>query len=337
LAQVVSGQSLAETVTLLRKLPRHRHGEREARSLFDRFKSAHPGLPCRLVIDAKPGSDALDYDILLTIPDAGAVALSWRPDGGIPWTALYADHWAANFVLTVDDYSTSIQSALIYLGVRLRRRPDLMRELVDRSLTFAAMEDPPEINDTELELAIDEFRRAQGLFSGVATQSWLDEMQLTMETLEQLVAESLQLQKFKSATVSAAKVRTHFESHRSGFDRLTVMRLEGLTRSSARDVTVRWRQRGTCPAFDRRQTLLRSPKGRLDTLFACDLPPEYGVEPVGAVVGPIPGESGVWVGQVLERSVARFDRATRERISQLLFETWLAEKRSKASICWHWV
>src|SRR5664279_2136214 len=189
-AQNLIGQSLADAVALLRELPRQRHGERAARSLFERFKVAHPTLPCRLVIDAKPGSDKLDYDVVFTVPEAGAVALSWHPDEGVPWTALYADHWAANFVLSVDDRSTSIQSALIYLRARLQRRPDLMRELVDRSLTFAAMqEQPPEIGDEELSLAVDEFRRAQGLFSGEATQAWLDEMQLTLESLEDLVAE----------------------------------------------------------------------------------------------------------------------------------------------------
>jgi len=290
------------------------------------------------VIVAKPGSDVLDYDVLLTIPQAGAVALSWRPDEGVPWSARYADHWAANFVLSVNDQPTTIQSALIYLSARLKRRPDLMRELVDRSLTFAAMQEtPPEIGDAELESAIDAFRRAQGLFTGVATQAWLDDMQLTMESLEGLVAESLQLQKFKDAITDAAKVRSYFATHRSDFDRLTVMRLEGLTRRSARDVADRWRRRGVCPVFDGRKAPLQSPTGRLDTSFACDLPPELAAEPVNAVIGPVSGGKTLWVAQVLGRSAARFDGATRERIGRQLFEAWLADKRSTASIRWHWV
>src|SRR3954468_12534485 len=95
-------RALAEAIAVLRELPRHRHGERVARARFEQFKRSHPGLSCRLLAEAKPGSDDRDYDILLTIPDAGTVALSWHPDEGVPWTARYADHWAANFVLTVD-------------------------------------------------------------------------------------------------------------------------------------------------------------------------------------------------------------------------------------------
>jgi len=121
------GPALAEALALLRELPRRRHGKRDARARFEQFKVAHPGLPCRLLIDERPGSDELDVDILLTIADAGTVALSWHADDGVPWTAHYADHWAANFVLTVDGLSTTIQSALLYLSARLQRRPDLGR------------------------------------------------------------------------------------------------------------------------------------------------------------------------------------------------------------------
>lgn len=155
--------------------------------------------------------------------------------------------------------------------------------------------------------------------------------------MEELVAESLQLQKFKDAITDAAKVRSYFAAHRSDFDRVTVMRLEGLTRRSARGVADRWRRRGVCPVFDRHKAPLQSPTGRLDTSFACDLPPELAAEPVNAVVGPVSGGNTLWVGQVLGRSAARFDGSTRERIGRRLFEAWLADKRSTASIRWHWV
>jgi putative peptide maturation system protein len=332
------GRALAEAVTLLRELPRHRHAARAARSRFEQFKESYPGLPCRLLIDPKPGSDNVDFDILLTIQDAGSVALSWHPDDGVPWTALVADHWAANYVLTVNGASTSIQSALLYLSARLQRRPDLMRDLVDRSLIFAAIGDaPPEVDDAELEAAVDAFRTGQGLFSGAAMQRWLDDMQLTMETLEELVAQSLQLQKFKEAAVTA-QVRPHFEAHRGDFDRLTVMRLDEMTRTSSRRVAEAWRRSKICPVFDRRRAPLRVPSGRLDTLFACDLPAEFAGEPVGSVIGPVSRSGGkFWVGQVLGMEAARFDDATRERIGSLLFEAWLADRRSKAAIRWHWV
>jgi putative peptide maturation system protein len=329
--------ALADAVALLRELPRHRQAARAARSRFEQFKVSHPLLPCRLLVHARPGSDDIDFDILLTIQDAGSVALSWHPDDGVPWTALTADHWAANYVLTVNGASTSIQSALLYLSARLQRRPDLMRDLVDRSLIFAAIGDaPPEIGEPELDAAVDAFRRGQGLFSGAAMQRWLDEMQLTMETLQELVLQSLQLQKFQDATV-AAQVRPHFAAHRRDFDRLTVIRLEGMTPASARSVASAWRRSGICPIFSARGRSLESPRGRIETLFACDLPAEFAGESAGRVIGPISSARKFSVGQIVRVEAARFDKPTRERIRSLLFESWLVDQRSKAAIRWHWI
>ena len=331
------GHALADAVSLLRELPRHRHAARAARSRFEQFKASHPGSPCRLLIDARPGSDTLDFDILLTIQDAGSVALSWHPDDGVPWTSLMADHWAANYVLTVNGASTTIQSALLYLSAHLQQRPDLMRDLVDRALIFAAIGDtPPEIADAELDAAVDAFRTAQGLYSGVAMQRWLDDMQLTMETLGELVAQSLQLQKFKEATV-AAQVPPYFAAHRRDFDRLTVMRLQGMTRASSRNVAKAWRRSKICPLFDARRHVLDAPSGRVDTLFACDLPIEFAGEPVGSVIGPVSNGGKFSVGQILRIKTARFDSPTRARIGSLLFEAWLADQRSKAAVRWHWI
>jgi putative peptide maturation system protein len=330
-------QALADALALLRELPRHRHGERPARARFEQFKASHPGLPCRLLIEARPGSDDLDYDILLTIAGAGAVALSWHPDHGIPWTARYADHWAANFVLTINGRSTTIQSALLYLSARLQRRPDLMRDLVDRALFFAAIEDaPPEIGEAELEAAVDTFRARQRLYSGAAMQQWLDDMQLTMETLQELVAQSLQLEKFKN-TLVADQLRPHFDAHRRDFDRLTVMRLETMMRASARRVAATWRRSGTCPVLDGRQAPPRDASGRLETFFACDLPAAFAGAKEGSVIGPVDGGGTFWVGQVLGRHAARYDGATRERIQDLIIDAWLTGQRSKATIRWHWV
>jgi putative peptide maturation system protein len=329
--------ALGDAVELLRELPRHRHGERDARSRFEQFKAAHAGLPCRLVVHSKPGSDDIDFDMLLTIQDVGSLTLSWHPDHGIPWTALMADHWAANYVLTVNGASTSIQSALLYLSARLQRRPDLMRDLVDRSLIFAAIGDTsPRIDDAELDAAVDAFRRGQGLFSGDAMQRWLDEMQLTMETLEELVAQSLQLQKFKEATV-AAQVRPYFAAHRNNFDRLTVVRLEGMTHASARRIANTWRRSKNCPIFSTRGRSLDAQNGRIDTLFACDLPADFVGKFAGSIVGPVTSLDKFSVGQIVRVEAARFDRSTRERIGNLLFESWLADQRSKAAIRWHWI
>jgi len=43
------------------------------------------------------------------------------------------------------------------------------------------------------------------------------------------------------------------------------------------------------------------------------------------------------VGQLIKRAPARLDRATRMKIQDTLFRTWLAERRQQSSIRWHWM
>jgi putative peptide maturation system protein len=327
--KALSERPLAEAISLLRGIPRHRRGIRAARAQFERFKASHPDLTCRLLVDAKPGSEDVDFDVLLTLPDTGTVVLSWRPDHDLPWTSLHTDHWAANFVLSVNDRSVSIQSALMYLSTRLQHQPDMMRELVDRALTFAAIEASlPEVSETELEGAVDAFRAGQGLFSAASTLQWLDDMQLTMDALEDLVAESLQLQKFKAATI-ARKIQPYFKSHEKNFDRLVVMRLEGMTLAAARRAAQAWRRSGACPALDGGQFPLR---GRLDTVFSMDIPSTFADQPPGAVIGPGQADDGFWVAQILSRYPARLDGETRQRIGEEIFSDWLNQQRMKAKI-----
>jgi putative peptide maturation system protein len=328
-------RALAEAASLLRELPRHRHAITTARQRFRQFTVAHPDTPARLLANARPGCDDTEYDILLIAPDGGTIAVSWHPDQGIPWTALYADHWAANFILTVNGANTSIQSALLYLNRVLNRRPDMMADLVARALSGAAVEaSPPPLEESEIDKAVDEFRIANGLLSGAETQKWLDEMQLTMEALHSLVSRNLQVRKLRQG-LTADRVRPYFNAHRSDFDRVTVMRFDALPQPCARTLAAEWPRRRECPDLD--DAGLRRASGMLQTLYARDLAPELFGKTVGSVVGPVRNGRNFWVGKILRRHKARFDRQTRARIEELLFTDWLDEQKQKATIRWHWV
>jgi len=98
-------KTLYDVVLLLKELPRQRSLSESARTRFKRFEKAHRGVRCNLRVDHPPGSNGVDYDILLGAPDGGTVAVSWRADEGVPWAVQYSDHWAANYVLTVNKNS----------------------------------------------------------------------------------------------------------------------------------------------------------------------------------------------------------------------------------------
>src|SRR5687767_453939 len=101
--------ALAHAVSFLQELPRRREEVTDARARLEEFRQAHPGLRADLLVDQPPASPRADYDLLLGHPQGGTVALNWRADEGVPWAVDYADHWAANYVVTVNEKCVTVQ------------------------------------------------------------------------------------------------------------------------------------------------------------------------------------------------------------------------------------
>jgi putative peptide maturation system protein len=330
-------KAILDAALLLPLLPHRRQSVEEARLRFARFRDSHPDIEAELVAHLMPASMDADFDILLRQPSSGMLSLSWRPENGIPWTPQYADHWAANFVLTVNGIGTTIQSALIYLNSVLKGRLNLMEDLVSRALLSAAIEEfPPEVRETDIDHAVIAFRRNQGLHSAIATQKWLDEMQLTMADLRELLTQNVKIAQFRKE-LTAPHVRSYFKAHLSEFDRISVLEIGGLTRSAARKLADKWRTNGICPLFEVNWTDTVDPRGNVKTFFASELPKEFvGVE-LRAVHGPLSHGTAFRVTQVLRHQSARLDQITRAKVEEILFGRWLAEQRENASVRWHWV
>jgi putative peptide maturation system protein len=330
-------KTLCDVVLLLNELPRQRSSVESAHARFKRFENAHRGVRCDLLVDQPPGSNEADYDILLGAPDGGTVAVSWRPDEGVPWTVQYSDHWAANYVLTVNKHHSSIQSALIYLRTVLNRKPDLMNDLINKLLIQEAMdESPPAVSNKETEKAVDEFRLSHGLYSAVAMRQWLDEMSLTMAALRELASGNVSAHKLKKR-VTADKVRPYFDAHRNDFEVLTIFRVQVPSKTIAAALTKAGRRSGLWATIQKKRSWLTTPNGQLATMFSRELPPAFASASPGTIIGPERSPEGYWVGQLLQHRGASFDDRTRARIEDLVFEDWLAERRKQATVRWHWV
>src|ERR1700693_4339342 len=330
-------QALSDAVLLLRELPRQRSSVESAHTRFKRFQKAHRGVRCDLLVDQPPASDKADYDILLGAPDGGTVAVSWRPDLGVPWSVEHADHWAANYILTVNKLHTSIQSALIYLNTALNRRPYLMEDLINKSLIQEAMsESPPAVSNREIEKAVDDFRIGQELYSAADTRQWLEKMSLTMEALRELAAYNVRASKLKKR-VTADQVRPYFETNRRVFDLLTILRVQAPFKTIALALTKLGRRSGLWATIQKNGSRLTAPNGQLATMFARELPPAFASASPGTIIGPERSPEGYWVGQLLQQRAASFDDRTRARIEDLLFQDWLAERRKQATVRWHWM
>src|SRR5262245_39178349 len=238
----------------------------EGRARLEHFRRENPGVRADLLVDQPPASRQVDYDLMLSHPEGGTLALSWRADEGVPWAVQYADHWAANYVLTVDARDVTIQQALLFLKLTGDREPDLMTELVDQQLIAVAIDaDPPPVSDEELQRAADEFRRASRLLNAESTRRWLEEMGLSMEQFQSRLRGAVQIRKLKER-VTADDIETYFEAHRKSFDFIRYFQVETRSQATASELAATAREVGLLAAT---QKLMVNAEAQVSTGSLC--------------------------------------------------------------------
>ena len=330
---------LKEAALLLRNLPTSDNHIPEVRQRIAHWKQQHPDLRADLAIDRPPGSDRAEYDLLLGDPNGGTLALSWRPDDGTPWSVCYADHWAANFVLSVDRRHVTVQQALQILRVAGEAYPDLLTELVDFQLVMkTAEEEGIAVSDDELQHAVDAFRARNNLYSAAAMRSQLEQLRLSWDMFEETVRTAALRRKVRDHVTSDG-IESYFESHREMYDRVCVLQVRLTDAEPSQQLIAAARERGLLTATE---TLLKTkPCSRLSstlaTRYACALPSSLDSTRPGEIVGPVCEGREYLVAEVLRREGAELDRETREVVREAIYREWLSEKRASAAIQWHWM
>jgi putative peptide maturation system protein len=330
--------ALIDAVSFLKELPRERDAAATAHSRLKHFQEAHPSVRLHLLVDQPPGSPRVDYDLLLGLPDASTVALSWRPDDGVPWNIEYADHWAANFVVTVNGWHATIQQALSYLKLWTHQFPDLMAELVNQTLIAQAIfEDPPPVSALEILAGAEEFRLARGFKTPEAMNRWLQETGLSASGFENLIRQNIQRRKFESR-LTKDRVEPYFEAHTEDFEVIQFVLAETSKQEVAQRLTAAAGQQGLLAAA-RDLALEVGPEltASLNSNYASALPENLATASPEELVGPVEHGSLRRISQVLKRHPARLDEATRATIRKQLFRRWLDERREQATVRWHWL
>ena len=338
------GRILTQAVALLRELAFARAAPSAAFIRVAEWRSQHLGLRADLLVHRPPASDCAEYDLLLGLPEdrSDTIALSWRADRGEPWTVNYADHWASNYLVTVNDTSTTVQEALLYLRGVHGNYPDLMNVVVEHHLLSEGVKaNPPFLSLQELQDGADHFRQAHGLFTAEATQRWLAEARLSMTQFEQLVTENVQRRKFKQKLLEDL-VPHYFEMHRQTFDTVRLCQVQVAQHDAADRLAAAARDREDLHGVAAEWLGLSSPPAGLAVTMcvaiASQLPEWIREASQGAVLGPV-RENRCWnVAQVNSRHpTASLDGATKDAVADTVFREWLAEQRERATIRWHWM
>ncbi|HEY9524278.1 MAG TPA: TIGR04500 family putative peptide maturation system protein, partial [Thermopolyspora sp.] len=212
------GADLASAVRLLRSLPRSRDEVEAAEGQVAAWAAENPALAAELVVDEPPGNMNVGYDLLLSHPDGGTVALSVQTDDGVPWLVDHATHWAAGQVVSVDGMGLSIPAALYALRALGARDRTVHEQLADyRILLSEIADDRDPVGDAELQRAVDEFRRKRGLFTRERTMAWLDEIGLPESAFAGFMETTARMNRVRRRFTGEA-ARSYLRAHATDFD-----------------------------------------------------------------------------------------------------------------------
>lgn len=307
--------ALADAVALLRALALE---DADGAATLEAFRAAHPGFRATLCEDRPPGSGRVERDLHLEHEALGGVSVAWREQDGSPWALLYADHWASQYVLSVDERPVTIREALLTLRLEGARSPDLVTALVNRELVASAVAalDPP-VSAAAVQAERDRLIRRHGLEEEEALEAWLRDMEMTRQDLAEVARESARTRAWEDA-VTSGSVRARFEAAPGDWERVAFVDLTGGDAAEA----LREEVAGGTPWTEALEALPPGAHVTVRSGFAGQVT-RWGAEPGRACF-------------VLSRWPAELDAATAAAIRRVLLEEWLEERRRQARIRWYW-
>src|SRR5262249_14062210 len=189
---------------------------------------------------------------------------------------------------------------------------------------------PVEVDDAELQEAVDSFRRARGLATPEQTERWLTSRGLSLADLEDLVSTELYEKRLRRRVVGEA-ARAAAAAAPEDYDDVTVAMFAVPDEAEAI---------AAAEAIERGEDFFRAAEGRratirFDTFARAEVAPLRGDIGDGAVLAARLRGAGPYVCRGA-RIAAAAPEAAVEAAERRLFADWLRARREAAHVEWHW-
>ena len=335
--------AVCAVLTYLTRVTRGGVRPEDARPQLSMIAAAHPELSMQLLWEVEAYDNSLHYDVIIVRPKTGdTVSISVCQDRALPWPLRGVLRWTEANVVQVNGRMLTMEDTVGFLDVLWDEAP-LMERMVNACLIRQELErDPIVLADDELQIGMDELRRAHGLFTVEETERWMCQRGMTHAQLERLVAGNLACAHLRRR-IATVQVANYFESHRSQFDVACIAKIELPDPDSAERLRARVAGGTLGFASAMQEAFVSSDAGvrcAFTSVRRCDgsseVEAQLFVATPGDVVGPICVGSSYVVACLLELRPACDDELTRTAIEQIIFDQWLAERRRHATITWHW-
>ena len=325
------------------QMQQDRLAPKQARRIIDGLRHAAPQLPVNLIWNQRPYDATIAYTLLVRDPERGTVALSFAPNGSLPWPLRTAQPWRERDVLRVNGVTLAVEQASAMIDA-LWTDSRLRQTLIDACLIEERLRtDPPAISDDDIEDAIDAFRRAHGLLEEWQTLEWLRDRGMTVAGLESLAERAASIRALRRQLASD-RIDVEVAANGRQFDHADVALFEVAHDHEATSIRHRI-EIGATEFFSaaierflergqpRAQWLLR-------TVFGFECTPGEGdlllSSKPASIVAPLHLEGRVWVARVLKAASHTVDPTAREACERWMFERWLATQREHAIVDWNW-
>jgi len=318
----------------------------EAKTRFRLLKKRHPEIEMDLLWEEEAYDQSIHYDALLRSSREGTVTLSFCADHALPWPMRGVHRWSETDLVRVNNTTLKVEQAIACLDF-IWDEARIINRLLNVCLIQEVLDkDPIDLSDTELQLAMDGFRRAHKLYKPEDTYLWMEQHGMTQEQLEHCVADEAIVAKLRDR-ITADRVEDYFAEHRADFNTAFIAQVQFSDAESAHR-TYEQVQSGEVDFYEAAQCRFLSagecsghpPSDIFAVVQRGQVPTELGAAVFaaasGEVMGPIRTEAGYAIVRVLSVTPARLDERTRNAIKKMLFEEWLAERRQTATIEWYW-
>ncbi len=212
------------------------------------------------------------------------------------------------------------------------RLKPLIREVLAEQLVFEqGQKEGLSIEAEELQAAADAFRQSKGLHTATDTLAWLADQGLSVESFEWGLEEALLIDKLKQH-LTANRVEDYFSRHHSELEELSFVLVIVGRDELARELASQVRDEGHSLAEVARENGLQVEHLKLfrKQIYG-PLAEALGSAKAGELIGPIGIQQGFGLILLEERHPAQLDWATRKRIQNELFASWLSAQIEEAT------
>lgn len=304
---------------------------------LDDLRARHPGLRIDLLREEEAYDGSVHLDLLLRTPGGPTVSVAVSPGAQLPWPLRGIARAREHDLLEVGGVRLTVQEAIARIDAVFDDR-ELLRTLVDTCLLRELLaEEPVEVSATQLQVAVDGFRRSRGLHTAAATRAWLDERGLDEERFADMIEELARMSLLRRRVVGD-RVAEVIAERATELDVLQVAWVE-----VAQDEAEPTSPAGTELAVDPLRALIRARRagraGELAQWRMADVPAGFEAvraAPQGTVLAASGAGAAPVLATVVDRQAAVVDPSTVEYVSRRLFDEWLAARRRSATVRWFW-